>query len=255
MEGANIWILATGGNEKIIELIFSAEIACMNSHPVREWCAPPLLDFDHWHCLHEIPSRPWVVCASSARFRLLTLPAWNPIQRVSGVCLLCSILITDIACIKSHPGCEWCAPPLLDFDHWHCLHEIPSSMWVVCASSARFWSLTLPAWNPIQSVSGVRLLCSIAISDIACIKSHPGSEWCAPPLLDFDLWHINLSILQFVAILLCSLLLTPLIYCGSQTNGVYNVVNAQFNVRLSHPPHVSPLIDSISRRRHLCVLL
>jgi len=164
------------------------DIACMKFHPGSESCAPPLLDFNHWHCLPEIPSSSWVVCASSARFRSLTLPAWNPIQGVSHVRLLCSISTTDIACLKSHPVRESCAPPLLDFDHWHCLHEIPSRKWVMCTST-RFRSLTLPAWNPIQRVSCVGLLCSISITDIACMKSHPGSESCAPPLLDFDHWH------------------------------------------------------------------
>ena len=176
------------------------DISCMKCHPGSELCAPPLLDFDHWHCLHKIPSRKWVVCTSSAWFWSLTLPAWNPIQAVSCVRLLCSILITDIACMKSHPVCESCTPPLLDSDHWHCLHEIPSRKWVlcapllldsdhrhclhgipsrewvVCAHSARFRSLTLPAWYPIQSVSHVRLLCSISITDIACMK-FPSRQW------------------------------------------------------------------------------
>jgi len=165
------------------------DTACMKSHPVRESCGPPLLDFDHWHCLHEIPSREWVMCTSSARFRSLTLPAWNPIQFVSRVLLRCSISITDIVCMKSHPGSELRAPPLLDFDHWHYLHEIPSREWVLCTSSTRFRLLTLPAWNSIQSVSHVHPLCSISITDIACMKSHPGSELCAPPLLDFNHWH------------------------------------------------------------------
>ena len=196
---------------RLLCFISMADIACMKSHPASEWCAPPLLDFDCWHCLHEIPSRTWVACASSARCRSLTLPAWNPIQLVSGLLLLCSISIADIACMKSHPDRKWCVHLLLDFNHWHCLHEIPSRLSVVSASSAWFQLLTLPAWNPMQRVSDMSL-CSISITDIAHTKSHPGSEWCAPPLLDFDLWHIILFILQFVATLLSSLLLTPLTY-------------------------------------------
>jgi len=97
-----------------------------------------VLYIDCWHCLHQIPSREWVVSASCARFRLLTLPASNPIQGVSREHLLCSISIADIACIKSHPDSESRAPPVLDFDCWHCLHQIPSSWWVVSASCVDF---------------------------------------------------------------------------------------------------------------------
>jgi len=276
----------------LLWLILIANIACMKSHPDGELCAPSLLVFDCWHCLHEITSRWWVVCFFSAFFWLLTLPAWNPIQNVSwcapssldfdclheisfrlwvmcfffawfwlltlpacnpiqyvswcapslldfyclheipsrmwvgvhllrliliacmkshlgcelcasfllnfdcwhclhaipssmwvGVHLLCLIFI---ACMKFHPDCELCAPCLLDFDCWHCLYEIPFSLWVVCISSALFWLLTLLASNPIQPVSCVHLVCLILIADIVCMKSHPGCELCALPLLDFD---------------------------------------------------------------------
>ena len=196
-------------------LILIADVACMKSHPECELCAFPLLYFHCWHCMHEIPSslwvvcissagnfdywccpheipfRLWVVCISSALFWLLTLPAWNPIQAVSRVHLLCFILIADVVCMKSHLVCELCEPPLLYFDGWHCLHEIPSSLWVVCITSAWFSLLILPAWNFIhfiQFVSCVHLLCLILIADVACMNSHPGCELCASPLLYFDCW-------------------------------------------------------------------
>jgi len=167
-------------------LILIADVACMKFHPGCELCAPPLLYFDCWYCLHEIPSRVWVVC------------------------LLCLIVITDIAYMKYHPGCvlfapllyfdcwhclheipgcELCAPPLLYFDCWHCLHEISSRVWVVCTSSALCWLLMLLAWNPIQFVSCVHILCFILIADFAYMKSHPDCELCASPLLYFDCWH------------------------------------------------------------------
>ena len=82
----------------------------------------------------------WVVCIFSAWFQSLTFPVWNPIQGVSCVHLLCLISITDIPCMIFYPGSESCAP-LLDFNHWHSLHEILSRMWVVCPPSAQFWSL------------------------------------------------------------------------------------------------------------------
>ena len=197
---------------QLLCLISIADIACMKFHPGCESCAAPLLHFYCWHCLHEIPSRLWVMCSAFAWFPLLTLFVWNPIQTVSHVqhlCLisiadiacmkfiqavscvqhLCLISITDIACIKSHQGCEWCAAPLLDFHCWHCLHEILSREWVVCSSFAWFPLLTLPAWNLIQIVSPVQLLCLISIADIACMKFNPGCEFCAAPLLDFHCWH------------------------------------------------------------------
>ena len=148
-----------------------------------------LLDLDHWHCLHKILFRQWVICSIFAWFWLLTLLVWNLIQTVSPVQLLCLISIADIAYMESHPVCESYAAPLLDFDYWHCLHGIPSSLWVLCSSFAWFQLLTLPAWNPIQSVSPVQLLFLISIADIACMKSHPGCESCAVPFLDFHCWH------------------------------------------------------------------
>jgi len=199
-------------------LILIADVACMKSHPGCELCVPPLFDFDCWCCLHGISSRVWVVYTSSAWFWLLMLSPWNPIQGVSCVqpplldfdcwycfhgissrewvvCnLLCLILIADVACIKSHPGCELCAPLLLDFDCWCCLHGIPSREWVVYTSSAWFWLLTLPAWNLIQIVSCVHLLCLILIADVACMESHSVGELCTPLLLDFDCWHCLLEI-------------------------------------------------------------
>jgi len=160
-------------------LISIADNSYMKSHSGSELCASSLLNFHCWQCLHEIPSSMWVVCSSSAWFWLLTMPAWNPIQRVSCVCLLCSISIADNACMKSHPACESCAPPLLNFYCWQCLHEILSREWVVCASSAWFLLLTMPAWNPIQAVSCVHLLCLISITDNVCMKSHSACELCA----------------------------------------------------------------------------
>ena len=80
------------------------------------------------------------MCTSSAWFQSLTFPAWNPIQAVSSVHFLCLISITDISCMKSHPDSELCAPPLLDFNHWNSLHEIPFRKWAVCPS-AQFWLL------------------------------------------------------------------------------------------------------------------
>ena len=196
-------------------LITIADLAwpCLHKIPSSLWvvCTSSLLDFNHWPCLHKIWSRLWVVCTSSGSFQLLTLPTWNLIQGVSSVHLLCLLSINDFAFMKSYPVCELCAPLLLDVNHWHCLHEIPSREWVMCTSSAWFqvltlpswipsrewvvctspWfqSLTLPSWNPIQEVSCVHHLCLISITDIACVKSHPESELCAPPLLDFNHWH------------------------------------------------------------------
>jgi len=175
--------------ECLLCLISIADIACIKSHPAGELWVPPVLDFDCWHCLHQIPPSGWAMSASCALFWLLTLPASNPIQTVSRECLLCLMLIADIACIKSHPESESWAPPVLDFDCWHCLHQIPSSWWVVSASCAWFQLLTLPASNPIQFVSCEHLLCLISIADIACIKSHPVGELWAPPVLDFNCWH------------------------------------------------------------------
>ena len=60
----------------------------------------------------------------------LNLPLYFIIQRIFPPPVLdwwlCSISIADIACIKSHPVGESWAPPVLDFDCWHCLHQIPS---------------------------------------------------------------------------------------------------------------------------------
>jgi len=161
---------------------------CWQCHPGSELCAPPLLNFHCWQCLHEIPSSSWVMCAFSAWFPSLTMSAWNPIQLVSRVCPLCLISIADNACMKSHPVCELCVPPLLDFHCWQCLYEISSSMWVMCTSSAWFPLLTMSLWNPIQNVSCVCLLCLISIADNACMKSHPECELWVPPLLDFHYW-------------------------------------------------------------------
>jgi len=210
-------------------LILIADIACMKSHPECELCAPAVLDFDCWHCLHETPSRVWVVCTCPAWFWLLTLPAWNPIQGVSCVHLFCLTLIADIACMKSHLGSELCAPALLDFDCWHCLHEIPSRVWVVCTCPAWFWLLTLPAWNPIQRVSCVHLLCLILIADIACMKSHPESELCAPALLDFDCWHClyEIPFREWVVFLL-GLILIVNIVCIKSHSACKLCVSASF---------------------------
>jgi len=111
----------------LICLISIADIPCMNSHPGSESCVAALLDFHCWHFLHELPSRLWVMCSSSALFPLLTFPAWTPIQVVSDVQLLCLISIADITCMNSHPASESCAAALLDFHCWHYLHELPSS--------------------------------------------------------------------------------------------------------------------------------
>jgi len=125
-------------------LITIADIICMESHLGSKLCV-----FFAWL---------W----------LLTLLAWNPIQAVNCTHLLCLILIADIACMKSHLVCELCVASLLDFDCWHCLHEILSRMWVVCIFSAQFTLLTSFAWNLIQEVS------------------------CVSPLLDCDHWHTAL---------------------------------------------------------------
>ena len=170
-----------------MELISIADIACMNSYPGSESPASPLLDFHFWHCLHELLSSLWGIC-TSAWFPLLILPAWTPIQAVSHLHLLCLISIPDIACMNSYPGSESSASPLLDFHSWHCLHELLSSLWVICIS-AWFPLLTLLAWTSIQEVSHLHLLCLISIADIAYMNSYPGSESSAPPLLDFHSWH------------------------------------------------------------------
>jgi len=108
---------------------------------------------------------------------------------VSCVQFLCLISIAEIACIKSHLGCESFAGPQLDFYCWYCLHKISSSLWVLCSSSAWFPLLILPVWNSIQSVSPVQLFCLIFIADIACMKSHSVCESCPASLLDFYCWH------------------------------------------------------------------
>ena len=165
-----------------------ADNACMNSHLACQSCAALLLDFSHWYCLHELSPRKWVMCSSSAWFPLLILSAWTCIQAVSHVQFLCLISIADIACMNSHPACESCAAPLLDFHCWHCLHELSSRLWVMCSSSAWFPLLTLPAWTLIKTVSHVQLLYLISIADLACMNSHQDSESCAAPLLDFHCW-------------------------------------------------------------------
>jgi len=123
---------------QLLCFISTADIPCMNSHPVCESCAAALLDFYCWHSLHELPSSEWVM---------------------SYVQLLCLISIADIPCINSHPGSESCAAALLDFHCWYSLYELPSRMWVMCSCSAWFPLLTFPAWNSIQEVSHVQLLC------------------------------------------------------------------------------------------------
>ena len=143
-----------------------ADIAFMNSHPGSELCAAPVLDFYYWHCLHKISSSLWVMCNFCALFPLLTLPVWTLIQFVSHVQLLCFISIVDIACINSHSVCESCAALVLYFHCWCCLHELSSSLWVMC-----------------------KLMCFISIADIACINSYPVCESCAAHVLDFYCWH------------------------------------------------------------------
>ena len=91
--------------------------------------------------------------------------------------------------MNSYPGSESSAPPLVDFHSWHCLHELLSSLWVICTSSGWFLFLTLPAWTPIQFVSHLHLLWLISIADIAWMNSYPVCESSAPPLADFHCWH------------------------------------------------------------------
>ena len=211
-----VWTLIQNvSHGQLLSLISIADIACMNSYPESESWVAPLLDFHCWHCLNELLSRQWVMCSSSAWFPLLTLPAWTLIKTVSHVQLLCLISIADLACMNSHPGCESCAAPQLDFHFWHCLHELSSRLWVMCSSSAWFPLLTLPAWTLIQAVSHVQLLSLISIADIACINSYPGCESCAAPLLLFPLlklfaWtliqlvsHVQLLCLIFIADIAC----------------------------------------------------
>ena len=212
-------------------LTLPAHIACMGFYPACEWlcsssawcllltlpawgpiqpvsgCAAPLFDVYCSHCLHGVPSRSWVavqllclisiahiacmgshpdrelLCSFSAWYLLLTLPAWGPIQQVS-----------------------CCAAPLLDIYCSHCLHRVPSRMWVavqllclisiahiacmgshpahelLCSSSAWYLLLTLPAWGPIQVVS----CCAASLFDIYCshcLHGVPSSSWVAVQLL------------------------------------------------------------------------
>ena len=168
-----------------------------------------LLTLSAWN-----PCREWVVFSFSPSFPLLTLLAWNShpeselypalpdfhgwhsikplsnlIQTVRCVQLLCLIFISEIACIKSHPDCESCVAPLLDFYYWHYLYDLLSRLWVICSSLALFPFLTLFAWTSIQRVGCVQLLCLIFIADIVWMKSHPESELYAAPSLDFHYWH------------------------------------------------------------------
>jgi len=174
---------------QLLSLISIADISCMNSHPGCESCAAAQLGFHCWHFLHELSSSKLVMCSCSAWFPLLTFLAWTPIQQVSHVQLLCLISIADIPCMNSHLACESCAAALLDFHCWYSLHELPSSLWVMCSCSAWFPLLTFPAWTPIQCVSHVQLLCLISIADIPCMNSHLVCESCAAALLDFHCWH------------------------------------------------------------------
>ena len=144
-------------------------------------------------CIKSYPGSE-LICISYTWFSLLILPAWNPIQEVSAVQLPCLMSIADIACMKSHPGSECCAAALLDIHCWHCLHEIPSSEWVLCPCSAWYPLLTWPAWNPIQRVNAVPL----ALLDIHCwhgLHEIPSSQWvlccCSAwfPLLTWPAWN------------------------------------------------------------------
>ena len=141
--------------ESCAALLLGSIVDIANLYPGSESCVAPLLDSYCWHCLHEIPPRKQVLCSSFAWFLLLTLPAWNPIQKASCVQLLCLISTADISCMILYPESESYAAPLLDLHCWHCLHEIPSRLWVLCSFFAWFPLLTLLAWNPIQAVSPV----------------------------------------------------------------------------------------------------
>ena len=148
-------------------VISIADIACMNSYAESEPYAALLLDFYCSYCLHELLSRKWVMCSFSAWCPLLTLPA-------------------HIACMGFYPAHEWlcsssawcllltlpawgliqlvscCAAPLLDICCSHCLHGVPSRLWVA-----------------------VQLLCLMSIADIACMNSHPECELLCSSCLNF----------------------------------------------------------------------
>jgi len=105
--------------------------------------------------------------------------------------LLCLIPIANIACMKFHPGCEWCAASLLDFHCWHCLHEILSKGSEPCAAPL----LDFHCWHCLHGFHLVSESCAgpylISTADIVCINSHLESESCAASLLDFDCWHCS----------------------------------------------------------------
>jgi hypothetical protein len=66
-------MLPTGGNEQIIELIFSAESACMKSHPDCESLCGCLISITDIACVKPHPVRESL--STSVQFQSLTLPA------------------------------------------------------------------------------------------------------------------------------------------------------------------------------------
>jgi len=181
---------------QLLCLISMPDNACIKSHLVCELCAFPLLYFHGWQCMNEIPSSLWVRCSSFAWFLWLTMYACKFIQNVSHVQLLCLIAIADNTFMKSHTDCESCAAILLYFHCWQFLHEILSREWAICSFFGWFPLLTNSVWNPLQAVSHVQFLWLIFMTDIAGIKSYPGSKLCAAPLVDFYFWHCLHEILS-----------------------------------------------------------
>ena len=155
------------------------------------------------------------MCSFSSSFLLLIVSASNPIQRVNYLQLLCLIFIVNIAWIKSHLESELYAALLFDFHCWQCLLETLSRKWVVFSFFALFPLLTLPAWNLVQRVSYVQLLCLISMANIA---SNPIQTVCymQAALLDIYFWKFLYKILSRLWVLCSSfawfLLLTLLIW-------------------------------------------
>jgi len=171
-----------------IALISITNIACMKSVPGSKSYVASLLNFYIWHCLHENSSSQWVKCCFYAWFPVLTLPAWNPIQRVSHIQLYCLLFTANTVYMKFHPACESCAALLLDFYCWIFLHKILSREWVM-GIFAWLLFLTMLAYNLMQEVSHMQLLCLISMPNNACIKSHLGCESYTASLLFFHCWH------------------------------------------------------------------
>ena len=100
-------------------LISTADITCMNYHPLSELCAAHMLDFHCWHCLHKLSSREWVMSAS-----VLNFCCWHYLHELPS---------------RQWDMCCSCAAGCVLFFHcWYCIHELLSRKWVIGSLWASF---------------------------------------------------------------------------------------------------------------------